>query len=89
MSKRAEQRALQRCALKEITSERVKLRDEYVCSYEEAEKYLALNIDDLKLLHTLLYAVKNNKQGCFTFTRLSNEQYEEVLRRFNEQRNRQ
>lgn len=50
------------------------------------KKDLALTIDDLKLLHTFLYAVKNNKQGCFTFTWLSNEQYEEVLRRFNSQR---
>ena len=64
-------------------------RAAYIQGYEQAEKDIALNIDDLKLLHTLLYAVKNNKQGCFTFTRLSNEQYEEVLRRFNEQRNRQ
>ena len=46
-----------------------------------------LTIADLELLHTFLYAVKNNKQGCFTFTRLSDEQYQEVLRRFNEQRN--
>lgn len=45
-----------------------------------------LTIDDLELLHTFLYAVKNNKQGCFTFTRLSDEQYQEVLRRFNEKK---
>ena len=50
------------------------------------KKDLALTIEDLELLHTFLYAVKNNKQGCFTFTRLNNEQYEEVLRRFNNQR---
>ena len=43
----------------------------------------ALTIDDVEKLHTFLYAVKNNKQGVFTFTRLSDEQYEEVLRRFN------
>lgn len=51
-----------------------------------AEKELALTIKDLELLHTFLYAVKNNKQGVFTFTRLSDEQYEEVLRRFNERK---
>lgn len=45
-----------------------------------------LTIQDLELLHTFLYAVKNNKQGAFTFTWLSNEQYEEVLRRFNKNR---
>lgn len=41
-----------------------------------------LSIHDLELLHTFLYAVKNNKQGAFTFTSLSDEQYQEVLRRF-------
>ena len=50
------------------------------------KKGLALTIKDLELLHTFLYAVKNNKHGCFTFTRLSDEQYQEVLRRFNDQR---
>lgn len=43
-----------------------------------------LTIKDLELLHVFLYAVKNNKQGVFTFTRLSDEQYEEVLKRFKE-----
>lgn len=43
-----------------------------------------LTIKDLELLHIFLYAVKNNKQGVFTFTRLSDEQYNEVLRRFKE-----
>lgn len=43
-----------------------------------------LTIKDLELLHVFLYAVKNNKQGIFTFTRLSDEQYEEVLKRFKE-----
>lgn len=56
----------------------------FILGYEQAEKDLALTINDLELLHTFLYAIKNNKQGCFTFTRLSNEQYEEILRRFNE-----
>ena len=52
--------------------------------YEQSEKDNALTIEDLELLHTFLYAVKNNKQGAFTFTRLSDEQYNEVLRRFKE-----
>ena len=51
--------------------------------YEQAEKDLALSIDDIKKIHTFLYSIKNNKQGAFTFTRLSDEQYKEVLRRFN------
>lgn len=49
----------------------------------ESEKDLALTIADIEKLHTFLYAVKNNKQGAFTFTRLSDEQYEEVIQRFN------
>lgn len=49
---------------------------------EQSEKDHELTIKDLELLHTFLYAVKNNKQGAFTFTRLSDEQYNEVLRRF-------
>ena len=48
-----------------------------------------LTIEDIERLHTFLYAVKNNKSGCFTFTRLSNEQYQEVLRRFHEQKKNQ
>lgn len=51
-----------------------------------AEKDHELTIKDLELLHTFLYAMKNNKQGVFTFTRLSDEQYNEVLRRFKEER---
>lgn len=43
---------------------------------------LALSIDDIEKIHVFLYAVKNNKQGAFTFTRLSDEQYKEVLQRF-------
>ena len=50
--------------------------------YEQAEKDLSLTIQDLELLHTFLYAVKNNKHGCFTFTRLTDEQYAEVLKRY-------
>jgi hypothetical protein len=46
---------------------------------EDAE----MTIEDIERLHTILYAVKNNKQGVFTFTRLTDEQYKEVLQRFN------
>ena len=49
--------------------------------YEQAEKD-KLTIADLERLHTFLYAVAHNKQGVFTFTRLSDEQYQEVLRRY-------
>lgn len=44
---------------------------------------LELTIADIERIHVFLYAVKNNKQGCFTFTRLKDEQYQEVLDRFN------
>lgn len=50
--------------------------------YEQAQKDLSITIEDIENIHTFLYAVKNNKQGVFTFTRLSDEQYKEVLRRF-------
>lgn len=49
---------------------------------KDSEKDLALTIQDLELLHTFLYAVKNNKHGAFTFTRLTDEQYAEVLKRY-------
>lgn len=61
-----------------VTTRRVFGKD--VCYIRED---LALTVADIEKLHTFLYAVKNNKQGAFTFTRLSDEQYEEVLRRFN------
>lgn len=59
-------------------------RMSYQEGYEQAEKDNELTIKDLELLHTFLYAIKNNKQGTFTFTRLSDEQYKEVLKRFKE-----
>jgi len=42
-----------------------------------------LTVADIERIHVFLYAVKNNKQGAFTFTRLKDEQYQEVLDRFN------
>lgn len=75
---------------KRVQSEKVDthapIRKKYLKGYEQAEKDLALTIQDLELLHTFLYAVKNNKHGCFTFTSLSDEQYAEVLKRFKEAR---
>lgn len=64
--------------------ENIQFRYGYKQGYEQAEKDLTLTIKDLELLHVFLYAVKNNKQGVFTFTRLSDEQYQEVLKRFKE-----
>lgn len=62
------------------------LRNAAQRAYEQAEKDLALTIEDMERLHTFLYAIKNNKSGVFTFTRLSDGQYDEALRRFNEWR---
>ncbi len=61
---------------------RLPVRKFYIRAYEQAEKDLSLTIEDIEKIHTFLYAVKNNKHGVFTFTRLSDEQYKEVLRRF-------
>ena len=66
-----------------------KQRHCYIKGYEQAEKDLALTIEDLELIHTFLYAVKNNKRDVFTFTRLSDEQYQEVLRRFHKRKEEQ
>ena len=86
MSKRAEQRALE--AYSDYTINDIRLNYEehrrvFVEGYTQAEQDLVLTIDDIERIHTFLYAVKNNKTGQFTFTRLSDEQYQEVLRRFN------
>jgi len=72
------------CILSEEEYIQWNINHDFKAGYEQAEKDLALTTKDLELLHTFLYAVKNNKQGQFTFTRLSDEQYQEVLRRFNE-----
>lgn len=57
-------------------------RNSIIQGYRQAEEDLKLTIEDIKKIHTFLYAVKNNKQGAFTFTRLSDEKYQEVLKRF-------
>lgn len=56
--------------------------------WQKTKQEPTLTIEDVEKLHTFLYAVKNNKHGAFTFTRLSNEQYEEVIRRFNKTKER-
>lgn len=58
----------------------------YEQGYNQAIKDLTLTLENIELLHTFLYAVKNNKQGAFIFTRLSDEQYGEVLQRFNQRK---
>ena len=84
MSKKAEERALEAYPNESFVLEEYAdmCRSFFIEGYERAEKDLALSIDDIEKIHTFLYAIKNNKQGAFTFTRLSDEQYKEVLRRF-------
>ena len=61
----------------------------FIEGYHQAEKDLELTVDDVEKIHTFLYAIKNNKKGVFTFTRLPDEQYQEVLKRFNKERKQQ
>ena len=60
----------------------------YRQGYEEAEKDLELTIEDIERIHTFLYAIKHNKQGVFTFTRLSDEQYQKILKRYKDYKER-
>ena len=46
----------------------------------------SLTREDIERLDALIYAIKNNKTGAFTFSKMSDEKYEEVLKRFNEQK---
>lgn len=92
MSKKAEKRALEAYPVKMVNGpigyEKSVFDFNALCryifqeGYEQAEKDLSLTIEDIEKIHTFLYAIKNNKHGVFTFTRLSDEQYKEVLRRF-------
>ena len=59
------------------------LRNAAQRGYEQAEEDLALTVADIERIHVFLYAVKNNKQGAFTFQKLKDEQYQEVLEKFN------
>ena len=63
-------------------------RPAYIAGYHQAEKYLELTIEDIERIHTFLYAVKHNKQGVFTFTRLSDEQYQKILKRYKDYKER-
>lgn len=65
---------------------RNKSYDDYLNGYKQAEKDNGFTIEDIEKIHTFLYAIKHNKQGVFTFTRLSDEQYQEVLKRFKERK---
>lgn len=51
--------------------------------YIRSDLMLRLTVEDIERIHTLLDAVRLNKTGAFTFTRLKTEQYADVLKRFN------
>lgn len=62
------------------------IRDYYIQGYEQAERDLALTIDDLRLIediHDDVYEEykKSGKTGIY-----SDEYYKEVLRRYNEEK---
>jgi hypothetical protein len=85
MSKRAEERGLEAYPNERFidASYADMCRSFYQEGYEQAEEDLALTIADIERIHVFLYAVKNNKQGAFTFQKLKDEQYQEVLDKFN------
>ena len=91
MSKRAEERGLEALPprLRKTKDGKGKVdsalpvRKFYIRAYEQAEEDLALTIADIYRIHVFLCAVKNNKRGAFTFQKLKDEQYQEVLDRFN------
>lgn len=58
----------------------------YLEGYDEGIKYASLTWEDIERLDALIYAIKNNKTGAFTFSKMPDEKYKEVLKRFNEQK---
>lgn len=87
---RAERRALERCPKCENVIEEMRnarKRAQFVEGYEQAEKDLALTIEDVALLHTVFSAI----DACISLGGLrvlpaTEEYYEEVLKRFNERK---
>ena len=54
----------------------------FIKGYEAAEKDLALTIEDIERIDIMLCGTRANKHGAFTFSKLSDEQYAEVLKRY-------
>lgn len=46
----------------------------------------SLTIEELERLDAILYAVRNNKTMAFTFQKMPDNKYKEVLKRFNKQK---
>ena len=49
--------------------------------FNEKNKLASLTIEDIERIDIHLCAIRANKSGCFTFRKLSDEQYQEVLRK--------
>ena len=58
----------------------------YAEGYHQAEKDLALTVEDIERIDIFLCGIRANKSGAFTFRKLDDEQYQEVLRRFNQKK---
>ncbi len=58
-------------------------REVFKFGYEQAEKDLALTWEDIKMIHDIFIDLADDED----FAPLSNEFYEEVLRRFREMKN--
>ena len=63
------------------------LRAACAVGYMQAEKDSALTVHDIFIIHSQIYAVQNNKTGVFTMRKMPDEQYQEILDKFNEWRN--
>lgn len=57
-------------------------REVFMLGYHQAEKDLALTIEDIERIDIMLCGTRANKHGAFTFSKLSDEQYAEVLKRY-------
>ena len=59
----------------------------FIQGYQQAEKDLALTVEDIERIDIYLYGIRANKSGAFTFRKLSEEQYKGVVQRVNQNRN--
>ena len=59
----------------------------YAEGYHQAEKDLALTVEDIEHIDLYLCGIRANISGAFAFRKLSEEQYKGVLQRVNQNRN--
>ena len=60
------------------------LRAACMVGYHQAEKDLALTIEDIERIDIYLCGIRANKSSAFTFRKLSDEQYQAVISRINQ-----